>query len=102
MKHMEHMYLIVVSAVFLFGCLCGALIFSAISEDCKTRDELCKLDIKQIASLKAQLTESENKCFASIDKSLKRCVKQQVELCKDKVKRLEDACNDLDCAQCRR
>lgn len=102
MKYMEQMYLIVVGTVFLFGCLCGALIFSAIIDDCKTRDELCKLDIKQITSLKAQLTESENKCFTSIDKSLKRCVQEQVNICKDKVKRLEDACNDLDCAQCRR
>jgi gas vesicle protein len=102
MKHANHMYLIVISAVFLFGALVGALLLSACTETCKTREQLCSLDIKQNTSLKAQLTASENKCFVSIDTSLKRCVKDQSKLCSSKVKRLEEACNDLDCAQCRR
>ena len=101
-KNIEQVYVIIIGAVFLLGAIFGATLFYALSEDCKGRAELCALDIKQNDLLKKQLSESEKKCFSSIDSSVKTCVEEQEKLCDTKLKRIEDACNDLDCAQCRR
>ena len=101
-KNIEHVYVIIIGAAFLAGSIFGAALTYALSEDCKTRVELCALDIKQNLLLKKQLGESEKKCFLSIDTSVQVCVEEQKTLCNNKLKRIENACNDLDCAQCRR
>lgn len=101
-KNIEQVYVIIIGAVFLLGSIFGATLFYTLSEDCKGRKELCALDIKQNDLLKKQLTEAEKKCFLSIDSSVQACVEEQGKLCDTKLKRIESACNDLDCAQCRR
>lgn len=100
MSHVEKMYLIVLSSVFLFGCFIGAALNLAFSEDCKTRQELCSLDIKQIQLLKAQLTKSESSCLKLIDTSVSKAKKDLQLLCDEKFERIQDACNKLDCLQC--
>lgn len=101
-KNVEQIYVIIIGAVFLLGSVFGATLTYVLSEDCKTRIELCSLDIKQNNLLKKQLSESEKKCFSSIDASVQTCIEEQKRLCDTKLKRIENACNDLDCAQCRR
>lgn len=102
MKHIEHMYLIVVGSVFAVGCIIGAITYSVFSEDCKTREELCSLDIKQIELLKIQLSKSESKCLELVSSSVLKVKKESKDLCDTKLQRIEAACNDLDCLQCRR
>ena len=102
MKNVEHFYVIIIGTVFLLGSVFGVTLSYVFSEDCKTRTELCALDIKQNKLLKDQLTESEKKCFLSIDSSVNSCIEDQNKLCNNKLSRIEEACNDLDCTQCRR
>jgi hypothetical protein len=102
MKNIEQIYIIILGAVFFVGAAFGSTLTYLLSEDCKTRQELCVVDIKQNQVLKKQLTDSENKCFEAIDKATDTCVKDQKQLCGTKLLRIQNACNDLDCAQCRR
>ena len=102
MKHIEHMYLIGVASVFFVGCIIGAITYSVFSQDCKTREELCSLDIKQIELLKTQLSKSESKCLKLVSSSVLKAKKDAKDSCDNKLERIEDACNDLDCLQCRK
>ncbi len=102
MKNIEQIYIIILGAVFFIGAAFGSTLVYLLSEDCKTRQELCSLDIKQNELLKNQLTDSETKCFKAIDDATNICIKDQKQLCSTKLLRIQNACNDLDCAQCRR
>ena len=87
---------------FVIGFLFGLAVFAFFASDCKDRKELCSLDIKEIASLRNVLKEQELKCIEAIDTATSEITKHEEEKCSSSLKRIKAACNDLDCAQCRR
>jgi hypothetical protein len=89
-------------ALFGAGFLCGFATLAFFTSECKTRGELCSLDLKEIASLRSVLKEEELKCIKTVTASTEKVTKYEEEKCSSKLKRIKDACNDLDCAQCRR
>jgi hypothetical protein len=89
-------------ASLLLGFLLGVLFHYSISPDQKSRSEICAAERKQIDILKTQITKSEESCFVKIDQITKQVTAAQETKCLAKTKRLEDACNQLDCLQCRR
>ena len=89
-------------AALLLGFLLGVLFHYSITPSQKSKSELCSAERKQVLVLKAQVTKSEQSCFTKIDETIKRITSAQETKCLNKTKRLEDACNELDCLQCRR
>ena len=63
---------------------------------------LCKADIVLNNTLKDTLSKQEALCIQKIDSSVKASLENQTQRFDLKFKRLEDACNQLDCAQCKR
>ena len=86
-------------AAFLLGVLFST---SFLCEECKTRKQLCHLDIVENASLKKQLIETENRCIEKIDEAVKLAVKSNQEKSNARFLRLEKTCNELDCMQCKK
>lgn len=89
-------------AALLLGFLLGILFHYSITPNQKPESELCSVERKQIALLKAQVTKSEESCFTKIEQITEQITQSQKANCLAKTKRLEEACNELDCLQCRR
>lgn len=102
MNQFKQVYLPILSAVFVVGLILGAILFSLFSENCKTREQLCSLDIKQNITLQQTLKKQELLCTEKIDSIVKETLKQNNLKFNLKFQRLQDACNRLDCAQCKR
>jgi|APSaa5957512535_1039671.scaffolds.fasta_scaffold66006_3 hypothetical protein len=98
MKNVEY---IIPSATFVVGLLLGVLLFNVFSKDCKTRQELCSVDIKEISLLRAKLNQTEADCFKSVDEAVEKTKASETNACSIRLKRIEDACNELDCLQCK-
>ena len=102
MNDLKEFYIAIIAAIFIVGLVLGALLFSLFTEDCKTREQLCIADIQQNKSLKETLSKQELLCSEKIDSVIKITLKNANHKFSSKYKRLEQACNQLDCAQCRR
>ena len=97
-----NLYKIFLAASFIFGLAIGFFLAVAIIPDCKTRAQLCAQDIKSNDSLRTQLSKSELKCSELLTATVEKVLHEQSLIQDQKVKRLEEACNDLDCLQCKR
>ena len=102
MNDLKDIYYIILGSVFTLGLIFGAIIYSLLAEECKPRKVLCKADIMLNKTLQETLTKQESLCIQKIDSAVKSSIKNQTERFDFKFKRLEDACNQLDCAQCKR
>ena len=102
MNDLKDIYYIILGSVFTLGLIFGAIIYSLLQENCKPREVLCKADIVLNNTLKDTLSKQETLCIQKIDSAVKNALKTQTERFDFKFKRLEDACNQLDCAQCKR
>lgn len=87
---------------FLLGFLVGVMVYALFSPACKSRDQLCSLDIKEIALLRTTLKKQELKCLETTDIAIKKVRSAEKEKYIEKRNRIEKACNVLDCAQCKR
>jgi hypothetical protein len=88
--------------VFLLGLLTGIMLYAFFSSACKSRDQLCKLDIKEITLLRTTLKKQELKCLETTDVAIKKVRSAEKRKYTEKRNRIEEACNVLDCAQCKR
>lgn len=102
MNEMKDIYYIIIGAVFTLGLIVGLILCALLSEDCKQREELCKVDIEQNLILQETLKKQEALCLTKIDSAVKQTVSDQTLKFNLKFSRLQDACNQLDCAQCQR
>jgi hypothetical protein len=102
MNDLKDIYYIVLGSVFTVGLILGGIIYALLAEQCKPREVLCKADIVLNNTLKDTLSKQETLCIQKIDSSVKASLKNQTQRFDLKFKRLEDACNQLDCAQCKR
>lgn len=102
MNEMKNIYYIIISAVFTLGLIVGLILCSILSEDCKKRQDLCKVDIEQNLILQKTLKKQEALCFEKIDSTVKQTISDQTLKYNLKLSRLQDACNQLDCSQCQR
>lgn len=97
-----NLYKLFLAASAIIGLAAGFFLCFALTPNCKTRDELCALDIQLNNSLKTQLSKSEVKCSELLTESVKKALQKQQDSHQAKFKRLEESCNDLDCLQCRK
>ena len=102
MNKLEDIYYVIIGATFIIGLILGATLFAFFAKDCQTRNELCAIDIKQNQSLQKTLNKQESMCLEKIDATIKRIQADQNLKFNLKYKRLQEACNILDCAQCKR
>ena len=102
MNDLKDIYYIILGSVFTLGLILGAVIYASLVEECKPREVLCKADIVLNNTLKDTLSKQEALCIQKIDSSVKASLENQTQRFNLKFKRLEDACNQLDCAQCKR
>jgi len=102
MSNLKDIYYIVIASVFTLGLILGAILHALLTEKCKPRDILCKPDITLNNTLKGTLAKQEALCIQKIDLAVKSHSESQSQRFDLKFKRLEEACNKLDCAQCRR
>ena len=84
---------------FLFGLGFFAVAFD---ENCKSRQELCSLDLEEIALLRKQLKKTEDSCIEQLKKASDTVRKNCEASYKAKMIRIEKSCNELDCLQCKR
>jgi hypothetical protein len=84
---------------FLLGVLFTT---SFLCKDCKTRKELCHIDIIENSSLKKQLIKTENLCIEKINEAVKIAIKNNQQKSNARFLRLEKTCNELDCMQCKK
>ena len=98
----EELYIAVASGIFIIGLVFGAVLCNLLTEDCKTREQLCMPDMQLNKSLKQTLSTQEIKCANKIDKVTETVLKNANQKYSAKYERLEQACNELDCSQCRR
>jgi uncharacterized protein YktB (UPF0637 family) len=93
----------ILAIVFATGFFFGIVFYTfVLKRPPRPHSEVCKLDIAQVKSLKIQLTDSNNLCLQKIDAAVKIESKTNKETFQKKYKRLEEACNELDCLQCKR
>ena len=102
MNDLKDIYYIVLGSVFAVGLIIGAIVHSLIVKECKPREVLCKADIVLNNTLKDTLSKQEALCIQKIDSAVKESLQTQSSRFDLKFKRLENACNQLDCAQCKR
>jgi len=88
--------------LFLVSFTLGAFFKNCTSSPCKTREQLCSIDIVEIDSLRNRLKESETLCVSQIDTAAEIAQQKCKKTYTTKMARLESACNELDCLQCER
>jgi uncharacterized membrane-anchored protein YhcB (DUF1043 family) len=98
----EEFYIAAAAAIFIVGLVFGAVLCNLLSKDCKTREQLCMSDMQLNKSLKQTLSTQELKCAEKIDKVSETVLKNANQKYLAKYERLKQACNELDCSQCRR
>ena len=87
--------------LFLSGFFSGFFFYILFfQKECKSRTELCSQDIKEVFLLREKLKTSETSCASKISSLTESLLTQYEEQCNRKIKRFEEACNDLDCSQC--
>lgn len=91
----------ILAAIFFISFLFGILFYALfLDKPCRTRLDLCKLDIVHIESLKSKLSKLNAECIEKIDTAVSLEKESNKKAFDKKYKRLEKACNELDCLQC--
>lgn len=93
----------IITIIFATGFFFGIVFYTfVLKRPPKPYSEVCKLDIAQVKSLKLQLATSNDLCLQKINSAVKVEKEANKETFQKKYKRLEEACNELDCLQCKR
>ena len=68
----------------------------------KPHSEVCRIEIAQTKALRKQLSSANELCLEKINIAVAAERKANNESFRKKYKRLEEACNELDCLQCKK
>lgn len=92
------LHLILAAFIFILGLISGI----ALVPKCKTKEYLCGPSLKEITLLRQENKNILLKAAQNLDKALKDQKDLLEKKSQEKYKRLEKACNELDCAACKK